>query len=1563
MYLSELLSALLQLLLSSILPSSIQTMNGVELTSSATLVRTLKSNTVSSTDKIRLATLAWFDAKLYLPAKREVLMEWLTADMTATKQGGGSKAKGKGKVQEESVPRTPSILSQPHWNLLVNLLPVPSSLSSSATSSSVFSLPAAATSLLSSFFRQLPSHPESLINQPQLLDEVAQASCIIVELLSTTAEGLMDLLGEALDCWERFQNLDSNEELISGWETVMAALADSLNLTLPNNLARTKLSQTHLQSSIFPAYIHYLSHKPSTSPLYIKLLNLQGSIIFPVENLKIYLPPPPSNKQLKPRKQVRGLIGTQNIQAPPVIASTPKDIEPSTATQSIGQSDATPKLYKALSKLVEAPETTSWVLLYLPHLLRIFTSILAIHRHTLFPLPLNAKVPVEVHSSEQISKCTLRFVRALKEVIGDKGKRGERWACERDLWEVLEDRGKVGRGYQEGENEEGWLGLGKTVLEWGLGELEGSSHEEDVNLTDSILMTLTILLRLDRTLCDPFISRLLISISKMPSSAPSGQSLLNTLLAYHRSTRTLPTFIDLLTEAIITAPTPSTDYQTLAAGPLFDAQWLDCLTGTIKSFLGVQGQMTELLRSLRLILKDCLASLERALSSSTNEGDRERSRKKRRVGENGGLDQYRLGPKEIDDSAAVLSLFSRFASSVIIASGSLLISSLPEGLLNSLKEDLRAIHSEVVVPLFELGLDDKSKGNLWAREMGLVSGLRIFEALRDILDDIELSKDEDLKLGDVLDADGLGGEATVEAIRTYIRSSSLHPSAEIRKSRCSKTLSDVLGFISRSVASATWSGRLADLDLEGHKIDSSVAVALWALLTGEEGRWIGVIDYLNIRTQLDAVCSIIINSFSLISNGDEALNEANRPFTLHSLTIAMMLQPQLPELANIRHSLLKSIDSLTSTIAASPSATDTRCFELLLALPSEYTPRSQKSELIARALSLEKALKLTRAGPGEEWETRLRARALLRKVAFGFIKALGTNANFTIDNKIMNYLILQSPIDELHASSPFNATLEQSTLSILNLTFRSIIRGTSSDGLASLTETFTSNDAQTSLEEIMEMDENEEDAEDFILDFSIRSRLQLLQAIMEEVKNSKKFSEETYLEQLVNPLQKALSYAFEKIHQSFIDGRLVRGFADLLEALAITRTFESWMGTLSTGVRILPQELVKACLRFLKASTIQNLSEIEILASSMLRLNVVEVQTVRDPTLKSEACTVFMAGWLALSSAFTARDQRMSILSAPLLSFSKALDSEERTSLLQSLIQTLLSEEAEPAITEAKLLATNIILKEGSEISNRAIVSKLVIAAGAYVNDKNSCGVVAQALSIAHTVCSDKASHLQMPDVDQLLATLSRAVAPRPLGTASSSTTRHDLFRMVVSSLTDLVRHRRDLVSSAAVHLSALLSQLIGCFQTVRSNLGGRQVRIVESTLPGWINSVDQPLNADDARCLARLLTSLTAKTIPRLNTRLASSASTKAESLAGPLSKHAPYLLLAYTRLLTDLNTTVPPLIRRELEPGVFAICGMVGEKDRDSVMVGGGLDGGGKGILKMVWNAWESSRYVGKG
>lgn len=62
------------------------------LSSSATLIRALKSPGLSSTEKVNLALQAWTNEDLYVPGKREVLLEWVVADMS-----GAGKGKGKEK--------------------------------------------------------------------------------------------------------------------------------------------------------------------------------------------------------------------------------------------------------------------------------------------------------------------------------------------------------------------------------------------------------------------------------------------------------------------------------------------------------------------------------------------------------------------------------------------------------------------------------------------------------------------------------------------------------------------------------------------------------------------------------------------------------------------------------------------------------------------------------------------------------------------------------------------------------------------------------------------------------------------------------------------------------------------------------------------------------------------------------------------------------------------------------------------------------------------------------------------------------------------------------------------------------------------------------------------------------------------------------------------------------------------------------------------------------------------------------------------------------------------------
>ena len=156
-----------------------------------------------------------------------------------------------------------------------------------------------------------------------------------------------------------------------------------------------------------------------------------------------------------------------------------------------------------------------------------------------------------------------------------------------------------------------------------------------------------------------------------------------------------------------------------------------------------------------------------------------------------------------------------------------------------------------------------------------------------------------------------------------------------------------------------------------------------------------------------------------------------------------------------------------------------------------------------------------------------------------------------------------------------------------------------------------------------------------------------------------------------------------------------------------------------------------------------------------------------------------------------------------------------------------------------------------------------------------------------------------------------------------------------------------------------MLSRLVVCLKSMFPNLGARQSKLVSNTLPQWV-SPQEPLGVDEGRALARLFTTLTTKTVVRTHNTSTIDAQ-KADSLARPLSKHISVVLKAYVDTLTDPLCILPSEMRRELEPGLFALCEVIGEQYRDAMMIT--LDTAGKAVMKGLWREYEKQRYVGKG
>ncbi|KAG2345231.1 hypothetical protein BDR05DRAFT_127206 [Suillus weaverae] len=222
--------------------------------------------------------------------------------------------------------------------------------------------------------------------------------------------------------------------------------------------------------------------------------------------------------------------------------------------------------------------------------------------------------------------------------------------------------------------------------------------------------------------------------------------------------------------------------------------------------------------------------------------------------------------------------------------------------------------------------------------------------------------------------------------------------------------------------------------------------------------------------------------------------------------------------------------------------------------------------------------------------------------------------------------------------------------------------------------------------------------------------------------------------------------------------------------------------------------------------------------------------------------------------------------------------------------------------------------------------------------------------------CSDRPAALRPVDPGPIHALLSKILCGSP---THDSTTTPAVFHTSTTILNALIRLRRDLVVHILPHLGLVLRQLVSCIRSLRPQLAAKQSRIVTDTLPSWI-APSEPLGVPEARALARLFTSLTTKSVPRAH--MQPNAEQKAESLSKPFAKHAAYVVTAYIDAVNDPLCVMRADLRRELEPGLFALCEMMGTHSRDAVMVSA-LDAGGKSVMKALWKEYEKQRYIGKG
>ena len=136
-------------------------------------------------------------------------------------------------------------------------------------------------------------------------------------------------------------------------------------------------------------------------------------------------------------------------------------------------------------------------------------------------------------------------------------------------------------------------------------------------------------------------------------------------------------------------------------------------------------------------------------------------------------------------------------------------------------------------------------------------------------------------------------------------------------------------------------------------------------------------------------------------------------------------------------------------------------------------------------------------------------------------------------------------------------------------------------------------------------------------------------------------------------------------------------------------------------------------------------------------------------------------------------------------------------------------------------------------------------------------------LPCIRNVVQKKAILLQHQHLELLLQVIAEVIAPshRSSPTKSKLEDASPIFNDIVAILTTLIRQRRDLLQAFIPQLSQLLGTLTSLLRVPHAQLGGAQQRLVAEAFPSWLNPFEQSLGEADARALARLLTSITART------------------------------------------------------------------------------------------------------
>ncbi|KAF5312634.1 hypothetical protein D9619_003319 [Psilocybe cf. subviscida] len=1132
-------------------------------------------------------------------------------------------------------------------------------------------------------------------------------------------------------------------------------------------------------------------------------------------------------------------------------------------------------------------------------------------------------------SLDEVHQFAMNFFISMANLIGDNDSDEETWRARVGLLEVIKSENIFNRKQGKG------VIAFNNVLDAAVKALRDAWKEELLDRTMLIVQCMSIIAEVDYDIIQPFIHMIMPLLVQIPGRDGLQFALLDIMLDYHMKTRTMDALIRNYFAAISLPKSVPGDsrrtYEVCLSSPAMHTAYMQKIVRALQTFL-TESQCLPVVDAVSTILKDAWQKVYTMLHQMHAADDN--PKKKRRTSTAPVVD----GEVNTQELAVIYSLTCLLASVVL---SSLPMSSLTAPIQEEaslLLQNLRADFIQHAISK-SLKLLKKSSGNTWTLEITLAANLRLLYAL-DVSRKLSLPVQFDAKMCSRMSQlvhEVILPELTVEMFRVLFYSISIG-----QKEQHEAVIDHALHYLEANLDRSDeiyWLGHNFEL-IEGEIGKAKGSLALLHMIIE---RWLPLIDHSGSQDQLNRLLRMVVAiKIPVAPSGANGIRAGG-------LLIQILRSAEFWELSSIRTVFLDLLDISTSALDSSQALKTAKVLEkvavyqLLLFFPMEYLSWQLLNDLIKRALDAD--VTLSESSSSSRKEAVRQAIATLRsflKRAYIYSGSVAQESNDELSKFLIHVLNKSASLD-----TTSNDRFTKATLDLVEIYFTKLLKVSKKNGpqpVLDVLATFNSN---------LFTNAPAASSWSFITLVNLLTKEFPADSLPPEINSA--------LAELYRDMSLSLLPRITEITASENLERNIKANRDLASGWYSLICLQHWLGhEKSQGVPLAGQILTAKLVAAMTSGQITLAHQFGDLCTTSFAILVRELE-MRPEAEHTAQLDLIVASYIALCKELDQHNHHA--LNLYLGKACRKFTPDDYGYML-SLLTDSLSDVAH--LPPGQLLHLvhlfGLLLRDHPSHSLQHIQKTTTVAISIFTEQEifvtGHIELRLEVLEVVAQHCSEQPAALRSLDIAAIWLLLSKYLAPSQEHDVDSTP---PVLHKIVAILSAIIRLRRDLVTQGLPHLGIILRRLLFCMRGCRSQLGARQTDVVMHTQPRWLNSAHS-MGAEEAKVLSRLLETLNTKTIVRAYTSSAAPETQKAESLAKPFSKHAAYVLKAYIESMNDPLCVMQLDVRKELQPGIFALCEMVSEHSRDSLMISA-LDAGGKALLKTLWKDYDKQRYVGKG